>query len=622
MSRQPDVEARSRGERAELKEAIHLEKHNSITPVPDENKDATTLDQFWIWAGANIAPINWVLGALGIVLGLGFWETVVVLAVGNAIGVTIFGLFILMGHRTGVTQMVLSRSAFGRRGAYFPAIFQMIVPTGWIAINTWIILDLTSTLLEQLGVPGTALTKTILVLVIMAIQVGLATLGFYAIRTFEKWTVPVTLVILVAMSIIAWTSGDINWAYAGKAEGAARWTAISQVMTAIGIGWGITWLPYASDYSRFVPRSMPRKKLFLAGALGQFVPVLWLGILGASIATTGTGADPAVIIVQTFGALSIPVLFLVIHGPIATNILNVYSVSVAALAVDIKAPRHILSIIVGAFATLFTVYLVFAGNLAENLDFWLAGVVAWVSPWGAIMFVHYYLIRRENIDVDALYQPRRESRIGDVNWAAMGSLFVGLIVTWMFLYGLVGRCRVRSPVCSAVSTSRGWSGCFLPALSTTFFAGSAWRRPDAAKPRKRSTLPTSRKYLKVRPRKRSGKQKPLSGWGLTSRQDPVRPKGIPTLLLKDVRKQLCITRIGRNRSRHDRGESHDENQNTRRYDLAGSRGGHRPRSGRVPARWSDRATRLSSTTIDGRHPADRAGARGSRGTRLPRGADL
>src|SRR5215212_8043909 len=125
MDRRSGVE--ERGERAELEEAVRIEKHNAITPVPDEYKDATPLDQFWIWAGANIAPINWVLGALGIVLGLGFWDTVVVLAAGNVLGVAIFGLFVLMGQRTGVTQMVLTRSAFGRRGAYLPALFQMVI---------------------------------------------------------------------------------------------------------------------------------------------------------------------------------------------------------------------------------------------------------------------------------------------------------------------------------------------------------------------------------------------------------------------------------------------------------------------------------------------------------------
>ena len=179
------------------------------------------------------------------------------------------------------------------------------------------------------------------------------------------------------------------------------------------------------------------------------MPVLWLGVLGASIATTGTGADPAIIIVQTFGALAVPVLLLVIHGPIATNILNVYSMSVTALALDIKIPRHVLAVAVGVLATAFTTYLVFAGSVAEQLDFWLASVVAWVSPWAAIMLVHYYVIRRENIDIEALYQPAEESRIGSVNWAAMAALLIGLVVTWMFLYGLVE--PLQGPIARALN---------------------------------------------------------------------------------------------------------------------------------------------------------------------------
>ena len=111
-------------ERVELDEALHVERHNSIEPVPEACRDAKPLHQFWIWGGANIAPINWVLGALGIVLGLGFWDTVLALALGNLLGVALFGSFVLMGQRTGVTQMVLSRSAFGRRGGYLRRCFK------------------------------------------------------------------------------------------------------------------------------------------------------------------------------------------------------------------------------------------------------------------------------------------------------------------------------------------------------------------------------------------------------------------------------------------------------------------------------------------------------------------
>ena len=39
---------------------------HSLLPVPDSARTSTAAHQFWIWTGANIAPINWVLGALGI----------------------------------------------------------------------------------------------------------------------------------------------------------------------------------------------------------------------------------------------------------------------------------------------------------------------------------------------------------------------------------------------------------------------------------------------------------------------------------------------------------------------------------------------------------------------------
>jgi nucleobase:cation symporter-1, NCS1 family len=100
---------------------------HGIEAVPEADRTSTATDQFWIWMGANIAPINWVLGALGIVLGLSFLETMAIVVVGNAIGCAVFGLFSVMGHRTGVNMMVLSRMAFGRRGAYVPAAVQLLL---------------------------------------------------------------------------------------------------------------------------------------------------------------------------------------------------------------------------------------------------------------------------------------------------------------------------------------------------------------------------------------------------------------------------------------------------------------------------------------------------------------
>lgn len=250
-----------------------------LQPIPESVRTHSVSGQFWIWAGANIAPINWVLGALGVNLGLGIRDTLIVLVAGNLVGMAIFGLFVLMGQRTGVTGMVLSRAAFGRRGAYLPATIQAGLAIGWCAVNTWIILDLVIALLGKLGVVDPAAhnygAKIAVAAVIMGVQVLISWIGYRAISAFERWTVPPTLLVLTAMSLVAWFKLNVNWGYAGPAghvlSGGPRWAAMTAVMTAIGIGWGITWFTYAADYSRFVSTAMPRRRLYWASVLGQFL---------------------------------------------------------------------------------------------------------------------------------------------------------------------------------------------------------------------------------------------------------------------------------------------------------------------------------------------------------------
>ena len=410
---------------------------HTLIPIPENARTSTVAHQFWIWAGANIAPINWVLGALGIALGLSLWQTIGVLVIGNVIGMAVFGFFVLMGQQTAVSQMVLSRAAFGRRGAYLPALMQGLLAVGWCAINTWIILDLVIALFDKIGIHGGDGLKITVAIAIMLIQVWLAAIGFRAIARFERWTVPITLVVLLAMTIVAWTKNDVDWGYAGDGlHGKLLWSSLTALMTAIGIGWGITWFAYASDYSRFVSMDVPRRKLYVGSVLDQFIPTVWLGIFGATLATVTQEVDPGQLVVDSFGALAVPVLLLVIHGPIATNVLNIYSCGLCAQTLDWKVDRRALSLGVGVLATLFTIYLVLNGDFATNLDGWLAGLVTWVAPWGAIMLVYYYAIAKQRVDVNALFEPPGSSKVPDIVWEAIIPFLLGIVATWMFEYGI------------------------------------------------------------------------------------------------------------------------------------------------------------------------------------------
>ncbi|MHA6799476.1 purine-cytosine permease family protein [Bounagaea algeriensis] len=418
---------------------------DSLQPIPERARTTRVSGQFWIWAGANIAPINWVLGALGIQLGLGLSDTLIVLIAGNFIGMSLFGLFVLLGQRTGVTGMVLSRAAFGRRGAYLPAMIQALLAVGWCAVNTWIILDLVMALFGELGlvdpVAENYVAKIAVAAVIMAVQVVISWIGYRAISAFERWTVPPTIAVLLLMSLVAWTQLDIDWSYAGPPgevlTGVERLSVMTAVMTAIGIGWGITWFTYAADYSRFVSTAVPRRRLYLASTLGQFLPVVWLGVLGASLATENGQADPGRLIVDNYGSLAVPVLFLVVHGPIATNILNIYTFGVATQALDIKASRRKLSLLVGVFSMVCVALFVFHGEFAAVLDSWLGSLVAWIASWAGIMLVHFFGLERDNRHVERLFAPVDSDRLPDVNWAAIVSFGAGVVATWLFMHGVL-----------------------------------------------------------------------------------------------------------------------------------------------------------------------------------------
>jgi len=418
----------------ELRSDVH-----SIEPIPDADRDSTGPQQMWIWAGANIAPVNWALGALGIILKLGLWETIAVIVIGNLFGCAIFAAFTVMGHRTGVNQMVLSRSAFGRRGAYLPSLLMFLMTLGWIGVNTYFPVKISMAILGQFGIPDSLVTTFIVITLVMVVQVVIGIYGFYAIRTFEKYTVPATVAIMVLMSVLAWSQpGVVNWNLASSLPPGAHLAMLTLLMSAIGVGWGISWVTWASDYSRFVPRSVSSTSVFWYSYIGMFVPSVWLAILGATIASVTLDTDPAKMVSAVFGGVaSLLVLLMVLHGPIATNILNVYSAALAALSMGIRLSRTALGLIVGIAGYLVTIYFIFAPSFAKAFDNWMISLLLWMSPWAGVVMADFFIKRKSQINVAELYASPETSAYGDINWGGIIAFLAGLVAGWSIQDGLV-----------------------------------------------------------------------------------------------------------------------------------------------------------------------------------------
>ena len=140
---------------------------SSLEPIPDADR------KFHGHAADERATrlsrrSNWALGALGIILKLGLLETIAVIVLRDPVGCAIFAAFSVMGHSTSVDQMVLSRSAFGVRGAYLPSILMLLMTLGWIGVNTYFPVKIAAAILGQFGVPDAWLVEIAIITLVMA----------------------------------------------------------------------------------------------------------------------------------------------------------------------------------------------------------------------------------------------------------------------------------------------------------------------------------------------------------------------------------------------------------------------------------------------------------------------
>jgi purine-cytosine permease-like protein len=96
-----------------------------------------------------------------------------------------------------------------------------------------------------------------------------------------RWTVgqaagALIWLIMAVMTVLAFVKGHITWAHS-TVHGSSLLTAGTEFMTAVGIGWGFSWVAWASDYSRFTRSDVTERRLYWASAIGTYLPMIWLG---------------------------------------------------------------------------------------------------------------------------------------------------------------------------------------------------------------------------------------------------------------------------------------------------------------------------------------------------------
>jgi NCS1 family nucleobase:cation symporter-1 len=354
--------------------------------VPPERQTMSAEKVFWSHFCTNCAPVTWVLGALVIGIGLDFRTGLLALVVGNLLGALPVGLNATLGPRTGLTQIEISRFAFGRVGTRIPATFNWISAVGWDAVNN---VPSVLAILALGAIFGLALPFWLGLGVLVAIQLTASIYGHHVVQLLAKYVCYVLVVVFAITGLVAIARGGSL---------AVAHAAITPAMFVLGVsmiaGFNIGFAPYAADYTRYLPRETKAWKIFALSAGGLTISAFSLELCGLLTASRLHDLSPSGVI-GGIGALAGPfgpvALVAIAISAVAINSINDNTAAYSLISAGVRIPRHISAIVTSLCG--FALAVAGAGKFAELFSSYLLLLLYWIAPWAGIVLADWLLYR-------------------------------------------------------------------------------------------------------------------------------------------------------------------------------------------------------------------------------------
>lgn len=403
-----------------------FENSNSLTnddlkPIIKERRTWKTVNYATLWMGIihNI-PTYATVGGL-IALGLSPWQTLGIIITASLI---LYVALTLNGHagtKFGVPFPVLIRSSFGVIGANIPAMLRAFVAIMWFGIQTYAGSTAINILIQKLWPSwnslggnwsffGLHLSGMISFLLFWALHLFTLNHGMESIKKFEVFAGP--MVYLVFGGMVFWAisiAGGLGPIYSqpGKFRTfkEAFWPFVAGVTGVISI-WA-TLILNIPDFTRFAESQEAQKKGQFLGLPGTFALFAFASITVTSGTQVAYG-KPIWNIVDVLSRFDSP---FVIAAAVITLCIAAMSVNVASNMVspayDIANlfPKYV-NFKRGAYITAILAVFTFPWKTMEsatNVMSFLGTIGGALGPVAGIMFADYFIIRKQELNVDDLY---------------------------------------------------------------------------------------------------------------------------------------------------------------------------------------------------------------------------
>ena len=365
-----------------------------IEPIPAHERKGSPRDVAWLWVAAFANFVSLITGALLITFGLGVAEAILAVAIGSVLAAALHGLLSVAGPRFGTTQVVAARRTFGLRGAYAGAFFTVFLAVGWFAVDCVIAAQAIVQLARLAGLPEGNLLNVLALLVVVVLSVLVAVYGHQTIAIFEKYGAIVFVIFCTVLALALLPR--INWTLPSSVSGAdhlAAWVLGTSVIFALVA----SWFSFASDYSRYLPATVPTRSVagwIAAGTAMSMFAFASLGVLLASIDPRAGGNLLALISGKAPLVVVVPFLLFIAVGEIWANYLDVYTAGLSALALNLRVRRWTAALAVGVVGGVLAYVAMFISNFRDQYTNFLLITYLWVPPGAAVVLVDMFVFRR------------------------------------------------------------------------------------------------------------------------------------------------------------------------------------------------------------------------------------
>ncbi|QIM16744.1 cytosine permease [Leucobacter insecticola] len=413
-------------------------EQRTIDMVPKNERHGTPMSQFTLWFGGNMQITAIVTGLITVAIFQAEPLTAIIaLIVGNVIGGISMALHSAQGPRMGLPQMISSRVQFGVRGATLPLVLVICMYLGFASTGAALSGDAINHLIDLTTEPGEAPITGILIFGALTAIVSI--FGYRLIHVMGRVATIAGILGFAYLFIRIFTAYDVSASFGVGQTGIATF----MVCVTLGASWQMTYAPYVADYSRYLPADTPVRKTFWATFLGSVTGTqisMTMGVLIGAVSGNDLLGGP----VGFLGVLAGPVYaalviyLVIIVGKLTANTLNAYGgimctvTAITSFNARTRITSRARSLYIIVFVALTMVIAIAASaDFLNNFKNFVLLLLAVFIPWSIINLVDYYLVSKERIDIPALYD--RRGRYGSVNWVALSSYAIGIVVQIPFL---------------------------------------------------------------------------------------------------------------------------------------------------------------------------------------------